>query len=231
MKKQKFLIFILILVIIFSFTILFLVMDNYFKEKRLRKELDETIELVNNSGSSNQKINEKLNTLVSSGDYKIVEKALKDYFKDVLNTIDKMNELLKSNEITDILTIENYKKDAPLFVKTKEYISSTRDSLNNYITQIEKYITNEKIMSYIDTKKLSSNCINIYKEYAFLEENVSINELKKAVDDLLKYLDSSEKVISFLITNQKKWSIKEDKIIFINDTLVKEYNTLINTLK
>ena len=57
-----------------------------------------------------------LNITVTKDDYKKVEKAYKKYITDIYNNIIDINNVINDEELTKVLTVENYKNDGPFLL-------------------------------------------------------------------------------------------------------------------
>lgn len=108
--KKKVLISIVIILVILLATFGYFIAKDLLQEEKLLLELDEINTLVNSDNIDIDEINAKLNSTITNGDYAIVEQAFKSYLKDSFNTSIKIAELLNDEKITNILTVENYKK-------------------------------------------------------------------------------------------------------------------------
>ena len=67
------------------------------------------------------KISKKLKATVTTGDYAKIEKAIKNYMADNLNTMLTISEALNDEVIPNALTAENYQNDGPDFVKQGKF--------------------------------------------------------------------------------------------------------------
>ena len=70
------------------------------KEIKVEEEIADINELVSAGDFSSNLLYSKLNRTVSSGDYALVEKAIKNYIKDVVLYIDKINTASTSASIS-----------------------------------------------------------------------------------------------------------------------------------
>ena len=125
-KKMIIIVIILLILLIIIGGIIFItgIISDLKQENILKAELAEISELSNEENIDKEKINQKLNNRITTGDYLKVENASKTYLSDMLNNIIKITDILNSNKIENILTIENYKEDGPEFKNTKEYLEA-----------------------------------------------------------------------------------------------------------
>ena len=195
--------------------------------------------------SNNSKLKKEVNTLsslnfykdnfdreyVTSFGYKDVEKAIKEYLNDYSKELKNMKNITNDKELSNILTIENYKSDGPKFTKSHEYIKNIKNNYNKSV---------DKVIKMSDAKYFNSN-INKYtksKKYVNLYRKLIKNEkLKDKVDNKVllesnktninNTLDNMDKVLNFLTKNEKDWEIEDGKLKFTSGKLLKEYNKLI----
>lgn len=104
------------------------------KEIKVEEEIADINKLVSAGDFSSNLLYSKLNRTVSSGDYALVEKAIKNYIKDVVLYIDKINELSRDEKLFDILSIDNIREDGPDFEQTKKYLAH----ISTILDEIEK---------------------------------------------------------------------------------------------
>ena len=80
----------------------------------------------------------------------MVERAYKNYISDILKNMKNIAQVLNEEQITQSLTVENYKTDGPDFTKTKKYLTSTIQKLEEYKSEYKEFLTQEKAMEYIE---------------------------------------------------------------------------------
>lgn len=231
--KKKVLITILIIVLIVIGIFAYLFISDMQQEEKLQAEITEIEDLTNAENIDETAIKERLERTVTKGDYATVEQSYKSYIKDILENLTQISEILNSEKITNILTIENYQKDGKEFKETKNYINTTRQKLEEYKTKHEEFFTDEKAMSYINDKGLDSYYVDLYKQDMIgdLEEQYNEVSLESSLNELIKILDDSEKVIDLLSQNQNDWKIEGDTIVFYSENVSNEYDKLTNEIK
>ena len=135
-------------------------------------------------------------------------------------------QVLNEEQITQSLTVENYILDGPDFTKTKEYLTSTIQKLEEYKSEYKEFLTQEKAMEYIEND-LDKHYIEFYKDEMIgeIEEDTTVENSMDEVINLLKY---SEDVIDFLVENKGKWQIEGENIVFENQEHSDEYTKLID---
>lgn len=156
----------------------------------------------------------------------MVERAYKNYISDILKNMKNIAQVLNEEQITQSLTVENYKTDGPDFTKTKKYLTSTIQKLEEYKSEYKEFLTQEKAMEYIEND-LDKHYIDFYKDEMVgeIEEDTTVEDSIDEVINLLKY---SEDVIDFLAENKGKWQIDGENIVFESRELSDEYTKLID---
>ena len=104
--RRKIIIVIVVVVLVIVATITFFVIKDLQQEKSLRKEIQK--EMVDFEQIDVDKISKKLKATVTTGDYAKIEKAIKNYMADNLNTMLTISEALNDEVIPNALTAENY---------------------------------------------------------------------------------------------------------------------------
>ncbi len=228
MKKVLIIIGIIVAIIVVALTI-FIVKDLN-QEEKLRQEINEIDSLINFNEFDYDAINERLGKTISSGDYLVVEKAVKKYLKDTIDTTLNYVNIVTDEKFSNVLTAENYKNDGPDFINTKLYIEDTKQQIENNKNVILKQFDNETVLSYIENKNLDSYYIDFYKSLAFSSEAEIANnkqEIEQNINDVIDTLNVYDEVIDFLIKNKNDWKIDGEYIIFSTDELSNQYDELL----
>ena len=128
MKKiVKWIIFMFIVLIVIGIGIL--LVKDLKQEDTLREEILAFDNLTREENIDLEKIDEKIRKIKTTGDYGVVEKAVKEYWSDIINTSIDLTNILNDEKIEKVLTAENYKEDGPDFIETKKYLQEiTRKS-------------------------------------------------------------------------------------------------------
>ena len=193
------------------------------------------IEALTKGGEFNiEQLDEKTNNIVTKGKYATVEKAAKEYASELFHTAYEIKEILEDEKMAQLLTAENYEKDGPEFVETKQYLSDKKKNLEDRKTKMLTFFEETKINSYIEAKGADSYSTNLYKE--LLAQDIKMSEtekkeLEKSIDKVISMLNTEEEVIDFLITNKDKWKVQGGQIVFNTNDLVTTYNGFVNKLR
>ena len=87
-------------------------------------------------------------------------------------------------------------------------------------------------MSYINDKGLDSYYTDLYKN-EFIGDMSSASQnttVQDSIDEVIGVLNTSEEILNLLSENQNSWEIEGENIVFSNENLSNEYDTLINSL-
>lgn len=203
------------------------------QEDRLRTELSEINNLANAETIDIDAINERLDRIVTTGDYAVVEDAFKSFLRESFDNSIQIANILNDEKITTLLTAENYKEDGKDFTESKNYITTTRATLEECKDKYSEFLTEEKAMSYINNKNLDSYYINLYKEefVGDMGETEDDGIVENSIDEIISILNTSEEVLNLLSDNQNEWEIDGENIVFSNDNLANEYDNLIAKLQ
>lgn len=230
--KKKILIAILVIIVIAIAIFAYFMISDLQQEQKLKDELTELNNLSNAETIDINAINERLNRTITKGDYAVVEQAFKQYLKDSFDNTMKIAEIINDDRIINLLTVSNYQEDGKDFIESKNYINTTRESLENYKNEYKNFFTEEKVMSYINDKGLDSYYTDFYKEEIVgdIEAEGADTTVEDSINELINILNVSEKVINFLSENQNSWQIQGENITFDRQELFDEYEQLISEL-
>ena len=93
-------------------------------------------------------------------------------------------------------------------------------------------MTDTRKDSYIKDLGLDSVYVDIYNQDLMgdFEELRTDKELQDIFSDLTNILNVYDEAIGFLKGNASEWTIENDTLIFTNDYLLNEYNTIIDKI-
>lgn len=230
--KKKILIVLLIIIVIALVGVGYFVFTDMMQEDKLKTELSELNDLVNAENIDMDAINEKLDRRITTGDYEKVEDAYKSYLRDNFDNSIQIANILNDEKITTLLTVENYESDGKDFTESKEYITNTRETLEDCKTKFTEFLTEEKAMSYINDKGLDSYYTDLYKNEFIGDMSLASKDttVQDSIDEVITILNTSEEVLNLLSENQDSWEIDGENISFNNESLSNEYDELINSL-
>ena len=229
--KKKVLITVLVIIVILLGVVGYFVISDMIQEDKLKTELQEINDLSNAETIDIDAIDERLDRIVTTGDYAVVEDACKTYLRECFDNILQITDTLNDEQLVNLLSVENYIKDGKDFTKSKEYINGTRTALEICKQKYTEFLTEEKAMSYINDRGLDEYYIDLYKqEFVGDMSEASDGEVESSIDEIIKILDISEQVLNLLSENQNAWEIEGENIVFNSETLSNQYDELINQL-
>ena len=230
--KKKILIVLLIIIVIALVGVGYFVFTDMMQEDKLKTELSELNDLVNAENIDMDAINEKLDRRITTGDYEKVEDAYKSYLRDNFDNSIQIANILNDEKITTLLTVENYESDGKDFTESKEYITNTRETLEDCKTKFTEFLTEEKAMSYINDKGLDSYYTDLYKNEFIGDMSTAAQDttVQTSIDEVITILNTSEEVLNLLSENQNSWEIDGENISFNSESLSNQYDELINSL-
>ena len=229
--KKKVLITVLVIIVILLGVVGYFVISDMIQEDKLKTELQEINDLSNAETIDIDAIDERLDRIVTTGDYAVVEDACKTYLRECFDNILQITDTLNDEQLVNLLSVENYIEDGKEFTKSKEYINGTRTALEICKQKYTEFHTEEKAMSYINDKGLDEYYIDLYKqEFVGDMSEASDGEVESSIDEIIKILGISEQVLNLLSENQNAWEIEGENIVFNSETLSNQYDELINQL-
>lgn len=204
------------------------------QKAKIMETFAEIEELTKSGDFEMEQLEEKTNTIVSSGKYADVEKAAKNYAHDLFSKAFEMKSLLQDEKMAQLLTASNYEADGPEFVETKKYISETKQKLQDGKTEMLAFIEEDKINSYIEAETNDSYSIDLYRQ--LLSEDIEMpesekKELETSIDKVVSMLETEEEIINFLVENNGKWRVQGEQVLFESNSLVTQYNGYLNKLR
>lgn len=222
----------IVLVIVIGIGVL--VVKDFKQEDILRQEMLEFENLTRAETIDLDAIDQRIRELKTTGDYGVLEKAMKEYLADVVNVSVDIANILNDEKMTNILTPENYAEDGPDFVETKQFLQESTEKIEQYKNEVLELLTNEKAMSYIENKDLDQYYIDLYKEIA-LSEDTALDEdnaeIEKSLNEASQILKTETEIINFLSENKENWEVQGDNIVFNSEALTNQYNEYVSQLQ
>ena len=225
--KEKVITFFKIIIAVIVVVAIVNLLYNKYQEEILNKELEEISRYDLETDNFNTK-------LKSSGDYAKVENAIKRYLSDYSNEVKKINELKNNQTLKGVLSAANYSSDGPEFVSTTSFLLEFRENFNSEVDRLEEFRGQDVIDKYINDEDVSKYYVSLYQKFINSsiisdEVNSSYNEIMNTKDNINIIIDSLEKVITFLKSNNT-WTVRNDGIIFSREEDLKTYNELIQNI-
>lgn len=227
-KKKFFIVFLLLLFCSFVF-VGYQVVNDKLQEQKLKEEIQQLAKLDITKDNYKRKMQ-------TTGDFAIVEKAIKDYLVEFSLSTQTMARMLQSEEAMSLLSATNYQQDGPEFLVSYEYVQKVKKNFNKEIDKLILACDKEAIMKPISQYNLSDYYVSLYESLMFedtvqsdLQEGKSSLENTKVQINAL--FDGSLEVFSFLKANASSWKIEDNQIMFATNELVDQYNILISKIK
>ena len=224
-KKLKVSIIVIVAILVIGIgAFAYFLISDLIEEGKLKNEIN-NISYVMAEGNFEDAKN-MTKTRVTKGDYLKVEDAAKNYLAELIDSTSGLIEIANDERLVNMLTADNYIKDGPEFTNTKSFITEAKNKINESKEKSKDKFTQENMMSHLD-KNLDSYYVDLYKE---LMGEADYESIETSLNEISNILENSEKVINFLVKNKDKWSVQNNTIIFTEDNLISEYNSLLSNM-
>ena len=193
------------------------------QELKIENNLSEIDYLVNYD-MFDPRIDDLLNNYVSSGNYLVVEKATKEYLKDIIYYARRIDELNDNEEFIMVLSMENFYSDMPEFNDSLRIIADVSLEITDIQENFVNLLQEDVVLSYLD-----DNIFSYYKDYfkdlIFDADSIEDDALtvESNLDFVLSVLDLYEEFYTFLSDNKDDWIVDGEYIYFSNTDLEEEY--------
>ena len=226
--KKKVGILISVVILCVTLVVGYLTIVYTYQEYRLKEEINKLSVL----DISKDKFNTKYVTL---GDYRIVEKSIKEYLNEYASCMQEINSLVNNNKITKLLSYDNLNTEN--YNDSIDYVNNSLDIINKDIDKLIDLSEEESIRNYILKYDLDKYYVDLYNDYMFSDEISSKFNLDS--DYLLKYreaintkLSACSDVFKFLNENSDdNYSFEDGEIKFKTNELLDKYNQYIELIK
>ncbi len=193
------------------------------QELKIENNLSEIDYLVNYD-MFDPRIDDLLNNYVTSGNYLVVEKATKEYLKDILYYARRIDELNDNEEFIMVLSMENFYSDMPEFNDSLRIISDVSLEITDIQENFVNLLQENVVLSYLNDN-IFSYYKDYYKELIFDADSIEDDALtiESNLDFVLSVLDLYEEFYTFLSDNKDDWIVDGEYIYFSNTDLEEEY--------
>lgn len=229
--KKKILIAVAVIAILVIGVIAFFVISDLQQEAKFNDEMLALEEIMNADELDFDAIYAKTDVIVTKGDYGVVEEAIKNYIKDTSSIAEKIIDTMNSEEFGTILTIENFEKDGKEFTESKEFITTTRETLEQCKEEYEQQFSEEKMMSYINDKGLDEYYVELYKNEIATVSEEDNQTVQESIDQVIELLDKVEDAIDYLIENEDDWNIINGSLMFLDQDKLDEYQEILSKIE
>lgn len=193
------------------------------QELKIENDLSEIDYLVNYD-MFDPRIDDLLNNYVSSGNYLVVEKATKEYLKDILYYARRIDELNDNEEFIMVLSMENFYSDMPEFNDSLRIIADVSLEITDIQENFVNLLQEDVVLSYLDDN-IFSYYKDYYKDLIFDADSIEDDALtvESNLDFVLSVLDLYEEFYTFLSDSKDDWIVDGEYIYFSNTDLEEEY--------
>lgn len=200
-----------------------------YQEYLLSRETDK----IGNLDILNDKVDTKIYT---SGDYAIVEKTMKDYISDYGKVSQQVIALVDDDTLKNLLTVERIEQDGKEFNETLTYLNQKKTDIETVMNQMIAMTSDQEIMNAIKKTNVSVSYQNLYRKM-MLDSDIA-GALKQEQNDLIDtrektiaFIDDYIKIFEFLKANDSSYMVSNGQILFQNESLYQQYQTLVNHLQ
>lgn len=200
-----------------------------YQEYLLSRETDK----IGNLDILNDKVDTKIYT---SGDYAIVEKTMKDYISDYGKVSQQVIALVDDDTLKNLLTVERIEQDGKEFNETLTYLNQKKTDIETVMNQMIAMTSDQEIMNAIKKTNVSVSYQNLYRKM-MLDSDIA-GALKQEQNDLIDtrektiaFTDDYIKIFEFLKANDSSYMVSNGQILFQNESLYQQYQTLVNNLQ
>ena len=193
------------------------------QELKIENDLSEIDYLVNYD-MFDPRIDDLLNNYVTSGNYLVVEKATKEYLKDIIYYARRIDELNDNEEFIMVLSMENFYSDMPEFNDSLRIIADVSLEITDIQENFVNLLQEDVVLSYLDDN-IFSYYKDYYKDLIFDADSIEDDALtvESNLDFVLSVLDLYEEFYTFLSDNKDDWIVDGEYIYFSNTDLEEEY--------
>lgn len=228
--KKKTIIMILVVVAI----LVLVALGGYFgyqkyQEYLLSRETDK----IGNLDILNEQVDTKIYT---TGNYAVVEKTMKNYISDYGKISQQVIQLVDDDTLKNLLTVERIEEDGKEFNDTLTYLNQKKAEIENVMNQMITMTSDQEIMNAIKKEKVPVSYQNLYRKM-MLDSDIA-GALKQEQNDLIDtrentiaFIDHYIQIFDFLKSNASSYTVSNGQILFQNESLYQQYQSLINSLQ
>lgn len=200
-----------------------------YQEYLLSRETDK----IGNLDILNDKVDTKIYT---SGDYAVVEKTMKGYISDYGKVSQQVIALVDDDTLKNLLTVERIEQDGKEFNETLTYLNQKKTDIETVMNQMIAMTSDQEIMNAIKKTNVPVSYQNLYRKM-MLDSDIA-GALKQEQNDLIDtrektiaFIDDYIKIFEFLKANDSSYMVSNGQILFQNESLYQQYQTLVNNLQ
>ncbi len=169
------------------------------------------------SATAISQIKELAEKIESCDDYAIVERAAKNYLRDVLLPYYEINAELLSTQRPD-------------FTTALSEVNTMREKLGQLQNAADNLFLREAAEAYLGDAELSDELRQLFDDEVrgVYDDTALKQDYFNFINTYQPKTDYYTKILDFLVANQKNWYLENNKIIFKTTALTRQYNTLVS---
>ena len=221
-------------VILVLLVVLYILFVNFIQKKAelLEQEFSHIEEVSQRETIDYDSVYYYTNRTVLDGTFGEIEKATKNYIRDVYQEVEGLDAIINSSDFQNLLTVPVILEDGPLFVESQAYVEQTRKDLEKKKEAMIALLEEDKIMEYYsDVHGIFSDLIREELKASVLSDFQSTKEeIENMMAMLDDYLVLISNTMSFLTENKDSWELEGEYISFATDELYNTYEAFITRI-
>lgn len=172
----------------------------------------------------------------TTGDYAVVEKTMKNYISNYGKISQQVITLIDDETLKNLLTVERIEQDGKEFHDTLTYLEKKKTDIENTMNQMITMTSDQEIMNAIKKEKVSVSYQNLYRKM-MLDSDIATalkqeqNNLIDTKEKTIAFIDNYIKIFEFLKENGSSYMVSDGQILFQNESLYQQYQSLVNSLQ
>lgn len=172
----------------------------------------------------------------TTGDYAVVEKTMKNYISNYGKISQQVITLIDDETLKNLLTVERIEQDGKEFHDTLTYLEKKKTDIENTMNQMITMTSDQEIMNAIKKEKVSVSYQNLYRKM-MLDSDIATalkqeqNNLIDTKEKTIAFIDDYIKIFEFLKENGSSYMVSDGQILFQNESLYQQYQSLVNSLQ
>ncbi len=182
------------------------------------------------SATAISQIKELAEKIESSDDYVIVERAAKNYLRDVLLPYYEIAELQSQGIYQSGINAELLSTQRPDFTTALSEVNTMREKLGQLQNAADNLFLREAAEAYLGDAELSDELRQLFDDEVrgVYDDTALKQDYFNFINTYQPKTDYYTKILDFLVANQKNWYLENNKIIFKTTALTRQYNTLVS---
>ena len=180
---------------------------------------------------------DKFNTdIKSSGDYAVVETAIKKYLDDYATEVQIVLSVKEDEVLNSLLDSDNLFRDGPLFQESFDYLLLTKNNFDYNVDILMERVNEYSIYGHINNYDVDADDVELYQNL-LIDYNIlgKIDEMQEKLKDekviIDNYFDSISDVLVYLRDNSNMYNMVDGKVVFYDSVMQNTYDDLVNKTK